>query len=228
MATNNTTGSFRENLEGAVQSITVKKNVNGKEFVTVSLLRDGMTYPTNARSTDPNILERMGNARKHLDNNVSVRLGLEVTATPRSEGGYFRDIVTITSSTIGDVAQEPDDSDNDTPVVNQRQSPTQSPSGSLDERIAWNSAINNAVTAIPWISNYYNAETDDNEGFYTPNWLSEVDTLAQDIYALIRRGPVAPVEEAVDEADAPDGDQPDEDQPDEDSSEESEGAEFEA
>ena len=95
--------------------------------------------------------------------------------------------------------------------------------GSIDERIAWNSAINNAVTAIPWISNYYNAETDDNEGFYTPNWLSEVDTLAQDIYALIRRGPVAPVEEAVDEADAPD-----EDQPDEDSSEESEGAEFEA
>ena len=25
--------------------------------------------------------------------------------------------------------------------------------GSIDERIAWNSAINNAVTAIPWISN---------------------------------------------------------------------------
>ena len=219
MATNNTSGSFRENLEGEVQSITFKKNVNGKEFVTVSLLRDGMTYPTNARSTDPNILERMGNARKHLDNNVSVRLGLEVTATPRSEGGYFRDIATITSSTIGDVAQEPDDSDNDTPVVNQRQSPTQSPSGSLDERIAWNSAINNAVTAIPWISNM----TEDGEAYFTTNWLSEVDTLAQDIYALIRRGPVAPVEEAVDEADAPD-----EDQPDEDSSEESEGAEFEA
>ena len=59
--------------------------------------------------------------------------------------------------------------------------------GSIDERIAWNSAINNAVTAIPWIS------------YALPDWLGEVDLFAQDIYALIRRGPVAPVEELAPE-----------------------------
>jgi hypothetical protein len=64
--------------------------------------------------------------------------------------------------------------------------------GSIDERIAWNSAINNAVTAFPWISNM----TEDGEAYYTPNWLGEVDALARDVYALIRRGP-APVEEAL-------------------------------
>ena len=63
--------------------------------------------------------------------------------------------------------------------------------GSIDERIAWNSAINNAVTAIPWISNM----TEDGEAYYRPNWLSEVDALARDVYALIRRGPT-PVEQA--------------------------------
>ena len=70
--------------------------------------------------------------------------------------------------------------------------PTSAPWGSIDERIAWNSAINNAVTAIPWISNM----TEDKEAYYTPNWLGEVDALARDVYALIRRGP-APVEEAL-------------------------------
>ena len=69
--------------------------------------------------------------------------------------------------------------------------PTSAPWGSKDDRIMWNSAINNAVTAIPWISNM----TEDKEAYYTPNWLSEVDALARDVYALIRRGPT-PVEEA--------------------------------
>ena len=64
--------------------------------------------------------------------------------------------------------------------------------GSLDERIAWNSALNNSCSAIPWKENFGNAE-----------WLNQVDTLAQDIYALIRRGPLPPVE------DTPDADQPD-------------------
>lgn len=69
--------------------------------------------------------------------------------------------------------------------------PTSASWGSKDDRIMWNSAINNAVTAIPWISNM----TEDGEAYYRPNWLSEVDALARDVYALIRRGPT-PVEEA--------------------------------
>ena len=66
--------------------------------------------------------------------------------------------------------------------------------GSIDERIAWNSAINNAVTAIP---RYYedNFRRVDGEAYYRPNWLGEVDALARDVYALIRRGPT-PVEQA--------------------------------
>jgi hypothetical protein len=83
------------------------------------------------------------------------------------------------------------------PVSVANESPATTPlsaswSGSIDERIAWNSAINNAVTAIPWISNM----TEDKEAYFTPNWRNEVDLLAQDIYALIRRGPT-PVEEDV-------------------------------
>ena len=70
--------------------------------------------------------------------------------------------------------------------------------GSLDERIAWNSALNNSCSAIPWKENYVVGM-----GVGNTEWLNQVDTLAQDIYALIRRGPLPPVE------DTPDADQPD-------------------
>ena len=65
--------------------------------------------------------------------------------------------------------------------------------GSLDLRIAWNSAVNNSCSAVPWKENFPNAE-----------WLNQVDTLAQDVYALTLRGPLPP------EEDTPDVDQPEE------------------
>ena len=70
--------------------------------------------------------------------------------------------------------------------------------GSIDERIAWNSAINNAVSKIPM-------------PYDDTGWLNEVDILAQVIYPLIRRGPTPPVENAPEgpvEAQEPDVDLP--------------------
>lgn len=81
--------------------------------------------------------------------------------------------------------------------------PTPTTWGSLDERIAWNSAVNNAVSVIPhdlWF---------DGNGVRVVIG-GPVDVLAHELYALIRRGPTPPVE------DAPDDDQPNlDDDPDE-------------
>jgi hypothetical protein len=101
----------------------------------------------------------------------------------QAEGTFFHNIQSISGATPSPTAEAPRATTSATATATATW-------GSLDERIAWNSAINNAVTAIPWISNM----TEDKEAYYTPNWLSEADTLAQDIYALIRRGPTPPVE----------------------------------
>lgn len=178
-------------LEGKIEKIEFKQDVRGKEFVAVSILQDGLEYPTTVRSRDASILDRMSNAKAQLDAGETVHLGVEVRETPMSNGqGYFRDILQITSAAIGDVAQEPP-----TPGSSTAAAPTSAPTawGSLDLRIAWNSAVNNSCSAVPWKENFPNAE-----------WLNQVDTLAQDVYALILRGPLPP------EEDAPDADQPEE------------------
>ena len=62
-----------------------------------------------------------------------------------------------------------------------RQTTTSSESwGNLDERIAWNSAINNAVHAIPYAEMKLSI------------WLKDVDGVAHALYPLIRRGPLPP------------------------------------
>jgi len=63
--------------------------------------------------------------------------------------------------------------------------------GSLDERIAWNSAVNNSVSATGLC-----------EGVDNKSYVTVVDYLAQDLYTLIRRGPLPP---ATRDGDAPDG-----------------------
>jgi hypothetical protein len=70
-----------------------------------------------------------------------------------------------------------------------------SSTASIDERIAWNSAINNAVTAVGLI----------NDGLPPPlpsleYWVAEVDRVAQSVFALIRRGPTPPEEGVYDES----------------------------
>jgi hypothetical protein len=65
--------------------------------------------------------------------------------------------------------------------------------GSLDERIAWNSAINNAASAVP-----YERES-------VVDWTVELSIVAHHIYTLIRRGPLPPVEDAPEKpVEAPD------------------------
>ena len=181
-----------EIVEGSVEEIEFKPNRIGKEFVTVGIQQGSFEHLTRVRSTNPDILGRIRNAKKHLDTGETVHLGVEVTKTPVPNGnGYFRDIVRITSASIGDVAQEPP-----TPGSSPSAAPTSAPDdewGTMPQRIAWNSAVNNSCSAIPWKENFPNAE-----------WLNQVDTLAQDVYALIRRGPLPP------EEDTPDADQPEE------------------
>ena len=83
--------------------------------------------------------------------------------------------------------------DSDSPQVNtldpvQEQGKQQT--FSLDERIAWNSSVNNAVQSHPFKGDPLDAEA-------RSKWLGEIDVLALDIYHMIRRGPVEPKVEAV-------------------------------
>jgi len=61
----------------------------------------------------------------------------------------------------------------------------------LDQRIAWNSAVNNAVSKLPFSDGllHNNQETALYEGEWA-QWIGDVDVLAHQFYALIRRGPV--------------------------------------
>ena len=73
--------------------------------------------------------------------------------------------------------------------------------GSIDERIAWNSSINNANEATDPPTN---AEDE-------ARWIEDIDRRAHLIYPLIRRGPTPPVEIAPEgpvEAQEPDVDLP--------------------
>lgn len=186
-------------LEGKVEKIEFKQDVRGKEFVAVSILQDGLEYPTTVRSRDASILDRMSNAKAQLDAGETVHLGVEVRETPMSNGqGYFRDIIQITSASIGDVAQEPP-----TPGSSTSAAPTSAPDdgwGTIPQRIAWNSAINNAISAmaINNPSEYWVGDIRDARDI----WLPRVDGLASLIYPLILRGPLPP------EEDTPDADQP--------------------
>ena len=62
-------------------------------------------------------------------------------------------------------------------------------SNSVDERIAWNSSINNAVHAHPFLENP--VKNDPLDSAAVSHWIDEVDALASPLYGLIRRGPVA-------------------------------------
>jgi hypothetical protein len=193
-----TSGAVIATVEGIVSDIVVKGDKNGKEFVTVSIQQGGSNYPTNARSRDAGIIGRMVNAKKHMDSGTTVWLSVDVTETPRAEGGVFRDIIKIVRATLDDVPQEPATPSNEDarPVRQSTPVPTVQSWGSLDERIAWNSAINNAVHAVPYHTPPYTSEIP------TVTWLKDVTYVATNLYPLIRRGP-APVEPVEPVEDAP-------------------------
>ena len=184
-------GPVISTIEGNVTDIVFKDDRNGKEFVTVSVQQDGLTYPTNVRSRDAEILRRMVNAKKHWDAGTPVSLRFEVRETPRSEGGVFRDITRILRASLNGTPQEPGTEDSGpTPATAPASTPA-SWTDSLGERIAWNSAVNNAVSAVP-----YPTDSLDNALEGLDSWLGELDVVASFLYPLIRRGPLPPAEDA--------------------------------
>jgi hypothetical protein len=89
------------------------------------------------------------------------------------------------------------------PAVQQQQ-PAAKPNGpwttSIDERIAWNSAINNACTAIGQADVYLERpSTEGGEFLVHENYGSRVINIASLLYGLIRQGP-PPEEEPEEQA----------------------------
>lgn len=163
-------------VEGDVTDIVFKADRNGKEFVTVSIQQANLDWPTNVRSRDTEIIQRMVNVKKHTATGTTVWLRFEVKESPRAEGGVFRDITRLLRASLDGTPQEPE-----TGGTRPAPAPTAASWGTLDERIAWNSAVNNAVTLTA------------HKGTLT-TWLEEVDLRAQLLYPLIRRGPLPPAD----------------------------------
>ena len=179
-----------EIVEGSVEEIEFKPNRIGKEFVTVGIQQGSFEHLTRVRSTNPDILGRIRNAKKHLDTGETVHLGVEVTKTPVPNGnGYFRDIVRITSASIGDVAQEPP-----TPGSSTAAAPTSAPTawGSKDDNIRWNSSMNNGNHATKPPENIEDEA----------RWMDDIVRRAGLFYVALRKGYTPP------EEDTPDADQP--------------------
>ena len=177
-------GPVISTVEGDVTDILFKNDRNGREFLTVSIQQDGLSYPTNVRSRDAEIITRMRNAKSHMNAGRVVWLRCEVKESPRSEGGVFRDVTRILWASLDGAPQEPGTEDS-RPIPATTSTPAPASWGSLDERIAWNSAINNAIIQMA-----------NNEWVTTDVWIAEVDSTAHHIYALIRRGPTPPAENA--------------------------------
>ena len=181
-----------EIVEGSVENIEFKPNKRGNQFVEVAIQQVGFEHLTRPRSTNADIMDRLGNAKKHLDAGETVHLGVEVTKTPTPSGnGYYRDIVRITSASIGDVAQEPP-----TPGSSTSAAPTSSPTawGSKDDNIRWNSSMNNGNHATKPPENIEDEA----------RWMDDIVRRAGLFYVALRKGYTPP------EEDTPDADQPEE------------------
>ena len=89
-----------------------------------------------------------------------------------------------------------------TPPPSPTPTPTQS-TFSLDERIAWNSSVNNSVTVLASeIAEAMRALAEGDESSLD-ECLGRVDRLASGFYDMIRRGPVEPAVEEAEQEDAP-------------------------
>jgi hypothetical protein len=165
---------------------------NGNEVWTVTLDKDVF-----GGKWDPDITRVEPEVANHLERGQQYSLVLERQNKKKAEYDGNRDWMYYWGITgIADGAP-PQQAERPTNGAAPRQTTTTSESwGTLDERIAWNSAINNAVGVVPFpgSSGRY-----DDEGVAT-EWLGEVNLLAQDIYALIRRGPTPAAEDAPSDA----------------------------
>ena len=166
-------------IEGVVDEIIFRDDKNGRTFATVAITQkfsDGTPYryPTRVRTRDAGLLGRLEQARDHLAQGVSVQIGCDVRESPRDEGGMWRDMISITSASIGEATPS-------TTTATATSAPTvtrvNDVGPTLDERIAWNSAINNSVNALG------------PTGVDDDNYMEDVAEMAPRFYRLIRQGP---------------------------------------
>ena len=130
-------------------------------------------HPSGVTVFDNNPLaERAAN---DLEPGMRVSLRISVKQGPRGKQRNLLEILNRFSNPTPPATQP----------VTQAATPNPATWGSIDERIAWNSGINNAghVTKFP--------ESIEDEA----RWLADVDRRANLLYPLIRRGPMPPEEE---------------------------------
>ena len=174
-------------VEGDVTDIVFKPNRNGKEFVTVSIQKQELEFPINVRSTDVEIIRRMQNAKGHMATGREVWLAVEVTESPTPNGnGVFRDVTRILRASLDGTPQEPDTEDARPAPAPASAPATASWGGSIDERIAWNSSINNANEATDPPTN---AEDE-------ARWIEDIVRRATLLYPAIRKGYTPPAKDA--------------------------------
>ena len=147
---------------------------NGREVWTVTLGKevfDGR-WDTDCTRVETEVANRLERGQQY-------NLILERQNKKKAEYDGSRDWMYywgITGIADGDAAQRTETAT--TGTAPRQTAPT--PSASLDERIAWNSAINNAVSAVPF------------ERDAVVDWTVEIRNVAHHIYTLIRRGPLPP------------------------------------
>ena len=146
--TNANSGQVINTIEGDVTDIVFKNDRNGKEFLTVSIQQDGLTYPTNVRSRDAEIITRMRNAKSHMNAGRAVWLRCEVKETPRSEGGVFRDVTRILGASLDGTPQEPDTEDSGPAPAQARAARPPSAYDENQMRIMRQSTLGYAATVI--------------------------------------------------------------------------------
>ena len=168
---------------------------NGREVWKVTVDKEvfGGQYPTVLTRVDPAIANRLERGKQY-----SLILERQNKKKPDHSGErdwmFYWGLVGIADGAPAQQAARATDG------AAPRQQTTTAPEswGSLDERIAWNSAINNSVSVVPY------------DRGAVVDWTVEVSIVAHHIYTLIRRGPLPPAGDAPEGGpDAPDGDDED-------------------
>jgi len=167
---------------------------NGQEVWKVTLNKEvfGGQYPTVLTRVDPAIANRLERGKQYS-------LILERQNKKKPDHNGERDWMFYWGLVgIADDGAAPQDARPAGGAAPRQQTTTSSESwGSLDERIAWNSAVNNSVSVVPY------------DRGAVVDWTVEVSSVAHHIYTLIRRGPLPPVVEDAPPGvpEAPDGDE---------------------
>ena len=164
---------------------------NGKEAWKVTLNKEvfGGKYDLICTRVEPEIANRLQPGQQY-----SLVLERENKKKPEYDGErdwmWYWGLVGIADADDAPQGAQQDARPTDGAAPRQQTTTSSESWGNLDQRIAWNSAINNGVHATPYAEMTLSA------------WLGEVDGIANSLYPLIRRGPLPP---ATRDGDAPEG-----------------------